>query len=318
MSYISHTDIADFADNYVNLKKEDATEYREQVNRLRTKLETYIAENPDFAIRKMMLSGSLAKGTALKDINDIDVAVYVSSKEVPDSTSELIDWLTERLRKAFPNFTDEQVVANPSTLTVSFKGSGLRVDIVPILYDGDKDWRGYLISRHTGDNILTSIPLHLEFLRSRKNIHGDHYTQIIRLLKFWVKQRKIADPNFRFKSYMIELILAQMVSKGLKLNDYPEALAEIFAYIASDNLESPIVFSDNYDPSLCAEATDVIHIWDPVNYENNIAKKYTDQQRRDIVDAALDAGDAIDSALRAHSKTEALRYWRKLFGSSFN
>jgi predicted nucleotidyltransferase len=318
MSYISHTDIADFADNYVNLKKDDATEYREQVNRLRLKLETYLAENPDFAIRKMILSGSLAKGTALKDINDIDVAVYVSSKEVPDSTAELIDWLAERLRSAFPNFTPEQVVANPSTLTVSFKGSGLMVDVVPILYDGDVDWKGYLISRHTGEKILTSIPLHLEFLRSRKKKYGDHYTQIIRLMKFWVKQRKIEDPDFRFKSYMIELILAQMVSEGLGLSDYPETLAEIFAYIASDNLETSIVFSDNYDPNLCADSPDVIHIWDPVNHENNISKKYTEHQRQIIVDAALDAGDAIDAALRAHTKTEALRYWRKVFGSSFN
>lgn len=318
MSHIDHSDIVQFADDYVNLKKEDVAEHREQANRLRTRLETYIAEHPDFIIRKMMLSGSLAKGTALKDIDDIDVAVYISSKDAPDKVGELIDWLAERLRGAFPNLKPEQVTANPSTITVSFVGSGLRVDVVPILYDGDKDWRGHMVSKHTGEKVLTSIPLHLEFIRKRKEKHDKHYAQIIRLLKFWVKQRKAENPDFRFKSFMIELIVAHLESQGLKLDHYPEALAKIFAYIASDGLKSQIAFSDNYNSSLCTGCSDTIHIWDPVNHENNVAKKYTEQQRQAIVEAALDAGDAIDSALRAHNKTEALRYWRKVFGSTFS
>ena len=36
-----------------------------------------------------------------------------------------------------------------------------------------------------------------------------------------------------------------------------------------------------------------------------------------IVDAALDAGDAIDAALAAPTKQETVRYWQKVFGSSF-
>jgi|SRR3989339_18389 len=318
MSHINHNEIVLFADEYVNLKNEDVLEYRAQAKRLRDRLETYIAENPDFVLRKMLLSGSLAKGTALKDIDDIDIAVYISSKDAPEKVGELVDWLAERLQNAFPNMKPEQVVANPSTITISFIGTGLRVDIVPILYDGDKDWKGHLVSKYTGEKILTSIPLHLEFIRKRKEVHDVHYAQIIRLLKFWVKQRKLENPDFRFKSFMIELMVAHMVSQGLKLDNYPEALAKIFAYIATDGLKTPIVFSDNYHHGLCGDCPDIIHFWDPVNHENNVAKKYTEAQRGAIVEAALDAGDAIDSALRAHTKSEALRYWRKVFGATFS
>ncbi len=274
MSYIDHGDIVRFADDYVNLKAADVSEHREQANRLRSRLETYMSEHPDFVIRKMVLSGSLAKGTALKDIDDIDVAVYVSSKDAPEKVGELIDWLAERLRTAFPNFSREQVVANPSTITVSFVGSGLRVDVVPILYDDDKDWKGHMVSKHTGEKILTSIPLHLEFIRKRKEKHDKHYAQIIRLLKFWVKQRKAENPDFRFKSFMIELIVAHLVSQGLSLDNYPEALAKIFAYIAADGLKSPIAFSDNYNSALCTEFPNTIHIWDPVNHTNNVKQGY--------------------------------------------
>ena len=82
--HISHGDVASFATYSVNLKREDAKEYREQVNRLRVKIDKFIRENPDVGLEKMLLSGSLAKGTALKDINDIDVALYVDAKAAPN------------------------------------------------------------------------------------------------------------------------------------------------------------------------------------------------------------------------------------------
>jgi hypothetical protein len=36
-----------------------------------------------------------------------------------------------------------------------------------------------------------------------------------------------------------------------------------------------------------------------------------------IVDVALDAGDAIDAALAAPTKQETVRYWQRVFGSTF-
>jgi tRNA nucleotidyltransferase (CCA-adding enzyme) len=146
-SHVSHTHIAQFADDYVNLKRDDAKELREQVNRLRDRLEAYIADHPDFELRKMLLSGSLAKGTALKSLNDIDVACYVSSGRAPSTIPELIQFLVERLRNAFPNFKPEQVKPNTYSVTVTFIGSGLRVDVVPILYEGDPLWKGFLVSQ---------------------------------------------------------------------------------------------------------------------------------------------------------------------------
>src|SRR5260370_41374033 len=102
--HIDQADLVRFADERVNLKREDATEFREQVWRLRDRLEQFLKDHPDFELRKMLLSGSLAKGTALKSINDIDLACYVSSDKAPQTLSELSNWLAERLRKAFPNF----------------------------------------------------------------------------------------------------------------------------------------------------------------------------------------------------------------------
>ena len=60
--HVNHNAIVRFADERVNLKRDDATELRRQGNMLRDKLEAYLSQNPDFDLRKMLLSGSLAKG----------------------------------------------------------------------------------------------------------------------------------------------------------------------------------------------------------------------------------------------------------------
>lgn len=315
--HVDHSDIASFADEHVNLKRDDAKDLREQVWRLRDKLEAYVKEHPDFELQKMRLSGSLAKGTALKSINDIDVACYVSANKAPASMGDLIPFLAEKLRNAFPQFKPEQVTPNSYSVTVQFISSGLRVDVVPILYEGDPQWRGYLISQDNGEKLLTSIPMHLDFTRSRKQSNKIHFAQIVRLVKFWARQRKKDDAEFRFKSFMIELIVAYLADGGLDLVDYPEALAAVFAFIGTDQFKSIIAFADNYSPSSCPATDYPIRIWDPVNCENNVAKLYTEAQREKIIDAALDAGDAIDSALRAPTKGETVSYWRRVFGLSF-
>ena len=63
--HIDHRDIVRFAEDKVNLPKDTADEYRAQARRLREKLESYLAEHPDFSLKRMQLSGSLAKGCLL-------------------------------------------------------------------------------------------------------------------------------------------------------------------------------------------------------------------------------------------------------------
>jgi hypothetical protein len=316
--HVSHADLIRFADDRVNLKRDDAVDLRAQANRLRDRLESYLADHPDFALRKMMLSGSLAKGTALKSISDIDVGCYVSSDSAPDKISDLVDWLAKKLETAFPNFKPEQIKRKTYSVGVNFISTGNEVDIVPILYAGDPHWRGDLVSQDTGEKLMTSVPMHLEFIRKRKTANDKHFAQVVRFMKFWSQLRKQQDENFRFKSFMIELIVAYLADRGLGLNDYPSALGKIFAFIANDDFETAIAFADYYNPATCATTGAPVRIWDPVNNKNNVSALYTQQNKEKIVEAALDAGDAIDSALRAITKGETVRHWQKIFGPTFN
>ena len=245
------------------------------------------------------------------------MAVYVSGSDAPHDIQALLDYLAERLRKAFPNFRPEQVKPQTYSVTVSFQGSGLDVDVVPILYAGLPDWRGDLISQDDGSLLETSIPLHLEFARKRKHAQPTHFAQVVRLLKFWARRMKQERDGFRFKSFMIEMILAKLCDKGMDFSDYPEALQSFFTYIAKSSLRERIVFEDHYKASSVAKFDDPVQIIDPINPSNNVARLYTVENVEAIVDAALDAGDAIDAALAAPNKELTLYYWQKVFGPSF-
>jgi hypothetical protein len=315
--HVDHRDIANFAQEKVNLPKDKADEFRAQARRLRERLEGYLNEHPDFTLKKMVLAGSLAKGTALRSLNDIDVACYISGADAPGDVPRLLNYLAERLRKAFPNFTPDQVKPSTYSVTVSFKGSGLDVDVVPILYAGDPNWYGNLVSQDNGSLLATCIPRHLEFIRKRKQAHETDFSQVARLIKFWAARMKREQEGFRFKSFMIELVLANLADQGLDLSDYQEALQHFFTYIAKSRMRELIVFSDYYAESSVGSFSEAVKIIDPVNAKNNVCKLYTAAQADAIVDAANDAGDAIDAALAAPTKQETVRYWQKVFGAAF-
>jgi hypothetical protein len=315
--HVDHAELVRFAQDRVNLPQDKASEYRAQVKRLRDRLESYLADHPDFTLKKMLLSGSLAKGTSLRTLNDIDVACYISGADAPDDVKTLLEFLAERLRNAFPNFSPEQVKPNTYSVTVSFKGSGLDVDVVPILYRGDPDWYGDLVSRDNGSLLKTCIPRHLEFIRNRKEAHPIDFAQIARLIKFWAAKLKREDEKFRLKSFMIELVLAHLADQGLAFSDYIDALQHFFTYVARSNLRELIVFGNYYKPSAVGTFKEPVKIIDPVNAKNNVSCLYTTVQADAIVTAALDAGDAIDSALYAPTKQETVRYWQRVFGSAF-
>jgi tRNA nucleotidyltransferase (CCA-adding enzyme) len=316
--HVNHSDIAQFAKDKVNLPKDKADDYREQAKRLSDRIESYIGEHPDFTIKRIMLSGSLAKGTSLRSSSDADVACYISGADVPKDIKALLEYLAEKLKTAFPNFKPEQVKPQTYSVTVSFVGTGLDVDIVPILYDGNKEWYGNLVSQDDGSFLETCIPKHIEFIKSRKKKQETHFAQVVRLAKFWVKFLKSENENFRFKSFMVELILAKLSDEGKDFSDYPEALQHFFTYLAKSNIKDLIYFTDYYAAKELGEFKEPVRIIDPVNPKNNASKLYTTEQAKEIVEAAIDAGDAIDSALAATTKQATVSYWQKVFGPTFN
>lgn len=315
---ITHSDVAQFAEEKVNLRREDAKDYRDQVNNLRDNLAKYIQVNPDVGLIKMLLSGSLAKGTALKTLNDIDVALYLDAKKTPMEEAALLPWLVGVLRKGYPQMKPESISLGTHCVQISFKTSGLNVDVVPVRYEGDSDDRGYLYDRETGQRVLTSIPLQLQFIRNRKEKQPVNFSQVIRLCKYWVRQQKIKDDSFRFKSFIVEMVVAHILDSGMDMSNYPDALEGFFAYLRTKEFRERIAFDDFYSTStLPGKTGNPIEVFDPVNPANNAAKDYSEQDRKRIVDAAEHSLDALSEARFSTTRSRAVECWQEVLGVSF-
>ncbi len=316
---IGHTEIATFAGNVVNISRDELKGFREQLDRVCDRVAEFILEHPDYSFVKILRSGSVAKGTALSSLNDMDVAIYISSEGAPSDEPAILTWLTEKLRDAYKGKMEpDQFQPQDHTVCISFKGSDLDVEVAPVVYEGGADDRGYLVSRDTGKRLLTSIPLHLQFIRARKEKQPRHFAQVIRLLKWWAAERREEDATFRCKSFMIELICAHLADNGMDCSDYRNAIEKFFGYIVRTGLRSRISFTDNYKATELPGPTGAaIEIFDPVNPTNNVADGYTEGDRAKLVSCAQAAFNAVTYACYATTKGENMELWQGVMGAAF-
>lgn len=319
MPYVDHATIASFAQDKVNLDADSVRDYREQGNRLRERLEKHLEEDPNYALVKMLNSGSVAKGTALSTIGDMDLAVYVKAAEAPTKEEDLVYWLRDLLREAYSQLDDDQFEPQHHCVKLIFRSTDLvDVDVIPVLYEGEADNVGYLIEKDTGQRVRTSVSRHLEFIRKRKGRSPSNYAQVARLLKWWAGQQKARDSQLRFKSFMIELICAHLYDGGTDFSNYPAAMEAFFKYIVRSNLRERIWFADYYQArKLPGPNSAEIEVFDPVNPENNVAASYTRQNREKILAVATEALEALANAAYATTKARAVEEWRLVLGPSF-
>lgn len=327
--YVDHAVLADHAVSKVNVASGDAAKRRAQVNHLRSRLEGYIADHPDYDLVKLRAAGSTAKHTAINrrksEGSDADVAAYVRASSVGGVNAPeagLLNWLKDRCQQVYGATKDgDDFVISDHAVGITMRGSGLKIDVAPVLYEGEPDDRGHLITRQ-GDRVLTSVTQHLTFIAVRKKAAGTGYAELIRLLKAWVRQGKSDDDALRCKSFLLELIVAHLWDTGwngqpLQVNNYPLAFEQVLGYISRTALSEPIVFGDFYRTQAITDDSRPIRVWDPVNPANNVARSYDDADRQRLVEFASQALDEISWASQAPHKGQANEAWRTVFGPTF-
>lgn len=311
-NHIQSSDIAEFASNKVNLTGERESKCRAQARGVREHIEAYISENPDIGFVKTLLSGSLAKNTALKSLHDIDIALYVKAGDQPNELNEILKWTAERLRRTY---SKTPIVVDPPCVRIEFSGTDLDVEVMPVLDEGNKLGYGTIWDPYSQKKKYTSIPRHIEFFGKRKTKQTPHFAQVARLLKYWRDAQ-----GLDFRSFLIELVLVELSDSGIDFSDYPSALLSFFNRVLSDDLEERILFTDYFPESKYPKerTNSPIEIWDPVTPDNNVASDCSTFQRDELLRACEEAADNITYAATATQKGEAIECWKKVFGPSFN
>lgn len=298
--------------NVLRLPADKRTEYHQQVDRLITNLCANIRNKTDIKITKVVKAGSFAKFTILRrtkvDPVDVDVVFYIEGKDVDAETLEsLSEQIHDLLIEQYPNKSVEHFEIQRKAATVRFVGSGLSVDIVPVVANESREGYGWQFDIHDGSRMETCAPCQIQFVRDRKAVDKDYRT-LVRLAKKWRNHSELKP----LKSFTIELILAFLLDKNGPGGSIERKFCDFLLYIAQSGLKERISFPEN--SVFFSSFDDPVVIIDPVCSSNNVASRISEVERQQIVAAATEAWEAAHFA----SVENEPEHWKDIFGPRFS
>jgi hypothetical protein len=308
---LNNTELRYYDANVLRLPADKRKEYHEQVDRLISELSRTVREKMEIKITKVVKAGSFAKYTILRktstDPVDVDVVFYISGRSVDTETLQTLnDTIYNLLISIYPNKNVEDFEIQRKAATVSFVGTGLSVDVVPVIEDSEKAGYGWQYDLQDGSRMQTCAPCQIKFVRDRKNRDRDFRT-LVRLAKKW---RNHAELN-ALKSFVIELIMAHILDAKGSSGSVEQRFRRFLLYIAQSGLNDKLQFAENVEPF--GSFDNPVVILDPVNSLNNVASRITEDERKEIVAAAQSAWEAAHFA----SAEDNNEVWKELFGPRF-
>lgn len=308
---LTNTQLRHYDSNVLRLPADKRTEYHAQVDRLIAELSRSVREKTEIKITKVVKAGSFAKFTILRkttaDPVDVDVVFYISGRTIGDETlQDLNDVIYDLLLKIYPNKKVEDFELQRKAATVTFAGTGLSVDVVPVIQTEADSNYGWQFDLTDGTAIQTCAPCQIQFVRDRKAIDSDFRT-LVRLAKRWRNQAELT----ALKSFPIELLLAYLLDKEGAAGTIEERFRRFLLYIAQSELKDVIAFPVN-QVSLGTSPAPVV-ILDPVYRPNNVTSRISEAERREIVAAAEEAWETANFA----SAEGDIDLWKEVFGPRF-
>lgn len=308
---LSNTQLKYYDSNILRLPSDKRKEYHAQVDRLIEELRKSVRDKTEIKITKVVKAGSFAKFTILRkttyDPVDVDVVFYISGKDV---TKETLDSLSQTiydlLIKIYPTKSVEDFEIQRKAATVTFVGTGLSVDIVPVIEDETRPGYGWQFDIHDGSKMQTCAPCQIKFVRDRKNQDGDFRT-LVRLAKKWRNYAEIKP----LKSFAIELIMAHVLQTQGSQGSIEQRFRNFLLYVAQSGLKEKISFPENTQPH--RSFSDPVVILDPVYSFNNVTSRISEQERKDIVAAAQEAWETANFASVENDNA----VWKEIFGPGF-
>lgn len=308
---LSNAQLRRYDSNVLRLSADKRTEYHSQVDHLIDNLRRNVRNKTDIKVTKVVKAGSFAKFTILRKTNidpvDVDVVFYIEGKDADVETLESLSaQIHDLLIEQYPTKSVEDFQIQRKAATVQFVGSGLSVDIVPVIEDKARDGYGWQYDLADGSRMETCAPCQIKFVRDRKDVDKDYRT-LVRMGKKW---RNYA--GIKLKSFMIELIVAYILDREGPKGSIEQKFRNFLLYIAQSGLEETISFPEN--GVFSSEFFDPVVILDPVCSNNNVASRITEVERKEIVAAAEEAWEAANFA----STEDDHDVWKEIFGPQFN
>ena len=308
---LTNSQLRHYDSKVLRLPDDKRKDYHRQVDWLINSLSRELKARTAAKITKVVKAGSFAKFTILRKSNndpvDVDVVFYLSGRNVQRETlHNLNDTIHSLLISIYPQKALGDFEIQRRAATVSFLGTGLSVDVVPIIADGSRPDYGWQFNPADGTASQTCPPAHIQFIRDRKDKDRD-FRALVRLAKRWRNHAELTP----LKSFAIELILAHLVDKGSMAGTLERRFEEFLLYIAQSGLQKTIAFPEN--GWSIGSFNDPVIIIDPASRTNNVTARITDAERRQIVATAQSSWETAHFA----STEDDASLWKEVFGPRF-
>jgi len=295
----------------LRLPGDKRTAYHKQVDRLIDTLRKHLRKRARITITRIVKAGSFAKYTILRRAADnpvdVDVVFYVSGADASLETLESLgSAIYEILIEMYPTKAVEDFEIQRKAATVRFVGSGLSVDIVPVVEDESRPGYGWQFDIRDGAKIETCAPCQIKFVRDRKDKDSDFRT-LVRLGKQWRNRAELKP----LKSFTVELILAHILGTQGSEGSIEQRFRNFLMYVAQSGLKEQISFPENAKP--LGSFSDPVVIIDPVNCFNNVTSRISEEERQTIVAAAQNDWEVATFA----SVENDHETWKRIFGPRF-
>ncbi len=309
---LTNTELLNYDHNILRLPAEKRTEYHGQVDRLVDELSKTLKNRTDIKITKVLKAGSFAKFTILRRTNDdpvdVDLVIYVSGADLDRETLQaVIAAIHQALLEIYPTKSVEDFEIQRKAATITFAGTGLAVDVVPVVEDPSRPGYGWQFDIRDGSKVETNPPGQIKFVRDRKNADKDFRT-LVRMGKRWSRHAELT----ALKGFHIELLMAHVLEINGPSGNIEKRFRDFLLYIAQSGLREEIRFPENTAPFTAF--SDPVVILDPVNGKNNVTARITEAERVEIVQAAQATWETAHYA-SAENDNDG---WKEVFGPRFS
>lgn len=311
--------------NKIKLKEEIMPQYREQMRNLKEKLAGKINNDDKTGVRvtKFIIGGSWKKRTILRPTGehpiDVDLVLYVEGDEsLKDDLEKLHDFVIGYLSAIYPTkdiIRDVDAEGKTKSIKIRFIGTGLELDIVPVVPIQSPTEYVWQPERGGGGRYISSVTGQIEFARQGRG-NNSSITSIIRAVKWWrnYKELKPTKGYPGLPSFAIELIASYLdITKGVEEN-IEEGIIRFFQFVSESSF--PIIKFANAINQIPQFSTPVF-IADPTNNENNTVKKMDESTWNEIKSEASDAWEALNIAQSKNFEGDTVEEWKYVFGPSF-
>lgn len=299
----------------IKLTQEMKRKYTPQIDNVVETVQGAIKDQTDIKVTRAIRAGSWKKGTALRPRGehplDADLVFFLNVDEANAEDIEgLNDTLLNFLLKAYPNKKAEDFKAGEKTVNLVFRGSGLSVDLVPVV--PLKKTPTHVWQPTTGPSptrFVTSVDGQLDFVGRRKSANTN-YTSVVRMLKAW-KARQELD----ISSFAVELLVAHLdISRGV-VNSIEDSIVRFFEFVSRDE-RLAVSFDGALGTTPTAET--VAYLGDPTYNPNNVLGRIGDASWEEVRASAESAWETLEFARSKTGKGDTVVLWKEVFGPYFN